>query len=170
MPNSVENSLGFYCPIHQLRFYATGEAVVKCEQGGHIVGYGFPEKSWWEYCCDCSTFWPSELTDGFLRRPECLVCERPTAKRYLCGNCQVVSIESSALVRRKVHSIDGAEGVKPSCPGCAAQSVGVAVEHGCAEIAVNFLTLRDVCPFCENVTSSDVSDQGASPNEGELYT
>jgi hypothetical protein len=111
MSNDVSNDLVFYCPQHQLRFRATGDGVVTCEQGGHSVGHGFPEESWWEYCCDCATFWPSQVGNGYLRRSECLVCERPTAKRYVCEACQVVSIESAALVKRKLYSITIENGI-----------------------------------------------------------
>jgi formylglycine-generating enzyme required for sulfatase activity len=155
MLNQGPDNLVFYCPQHQLRFRATRDAVVTCEQGGHSVGYGFPEKSWWEYCCDCATFWPSQPSSGYLRRSECLVCERPTAKRYVCDACQVVSIESAALVRRKLHSITSEGGISPSCPGCAKRADGVPSEHQCGEIAAYILTSRATCPFCENAISTD---------------
>lgn len=143
------DSLAFYCPQHQLRFRATGDGVVACEQGGHAVGHGFPEKSWWEYCCDCATFWPSQVSNGYLRRSECLVCERPTAKRYVCEACQVVSIESTALVKRKLYSITSENGISPNCPGCAKRADSVISEHQCVEIAASIFTSRSACPFCE---------------------
>src|SRR6266446_320060 len=145
------NDSVFYCPQHQLRFRATGDAVVTCEQGGHPVGRGFPEKSWWEYCCDCATFWPSEPSSGYLGRSECLVCERPTAKRYVCPACQVVSIESAALVRRKLYSITSESGISPSCPGCAKHADGAPSVHQCGELATSILTSRSTCPFCGTV-------------------
>ena len=154
MRNQGPDNLVFYCPQHQLRFRAKGDAVVTCEQGGHSVGYGFPEKSWWEYCCDCATFWPSQLTNGYLRRLECLVCERPTAKRYVCSSCQVVSIESATLVLRKLYSITNESGISPNCPGCAKRADGGPLEHQCGEIAASILTSRSACPFCETAIRS----------------
>jgi formylglycine-generating enzyme required for sulfatase activity len=159
MSTDSMNDLVFYCPQHQLRFRAAGEAVVSCEQGGHPVGYGFPEKSWWEYCCDCATFWPSQLSNGYLRRSECLVCERPTAKRYICSACQVVSIESATLVRRKLYSITSESGISPSCPGCAKHADGTPSEHQCGEIAASILTSRSTCPFCETAIRAGGSPQ-----------
>ncbi|MDX6443909.1 MAG: serine/threonine protein kinase, bacterial [Blastocatellia bacterium] len=149
MSNDPPNDLAFYCPQHQLRFRATGDEVVTCERGGHSVGHGFPEKSWWEYCCDCATFWPSQLGNGYLRRSECLVCDRPTAKRYVCEVCQVVSIESAALVKRKLYSITIENGIFPNCPGCAKRADSVPSEHQCGEIAASIFTSRSACPFCE---------------------
>jgi len=154
MSTDAMNDLVFYCPQHQLRFRATGDAALTCEQGGHSVGYGFPEKSWWEYCCDCATFWPSQPSSD-LRRSECLVCERPTAKRYICPACQVVSIESAALVRRKLYSITSESGISPNCPGCAKHADGDPLEHQCGEIAASFLTSRSTCPFCETAIRAD---------------
>src|ERR1044072_9065518 len=110
---------------------------------------GLPATSWWEFCCDCGTFWPTAAVGGTLQRAECLVCERPLAKRYLCSNCQVVSIESSALVRRKTYSIQDS-GITPDCPGCATAATGRLHEHDCAEAHVRLLTSRSTCPFCES--------------------
>ena len=149
MSDEAVKNLSFYCPQHQLRFRATGDAVVTCEQGAHSVGDGFPDKSWWEYCCDCATFWPSQVGNGYLRRSECLVCERPTAKRYVCEVCQVVSIESAALVRRKLYSITSESGISPSCPGCAKLVDHVPSEHQCGEVSASIITSRSTCPFCE---------------------
>jgi formylglycine-generating enzyme required for sulfatase activity len=150
MTNGSPRNLKFYCPAHQIRFDAAGERVVSCEQGGHPIGSGFPKGSWWEFCCDCGTFWPADPTNSNLHRTECRVCERSTAKRYLCTACQVVSLESTALVRRKTYSIDSESGIKPACPGCDTKSNVQLREHDCAEISVRLLTSRSSCPFCEN--------------------
>jgi formylglycine-generating enzyme required for sulfatase activity len=149
MPNSDLNSLAFYCAGHQIRFQAAGAAVIKCDQGGHAIGYGFPHESFWTYCCDCATFWPYESVDAGLQRSECLVCERQIAKRYLCNSCLVMSIESSALVRRKVHSIETSGGVKPNCPGCKSAPPARSLKHNCPEAGISFLTARSTCLLCQ---------------------
>jgi formylglycine-generating enzyme required for sulfatase activity len=150
MTNGPVRSLTFYCPTHRIRFQAAGQMAIPCEQGGHTVGAGFPESSWWEFCCDCGTFWPTDPANGNLQRTECLVCERPIAKRYLCTTCQVVSIESSALVRRKTYSIQSESGITPECPGCSTITTGLLQEHDCAEASVRLLTSRSACPFCDS--------------------
>jgi len=164
MLSEATQNFTFYCPQHQLRFRAAGDSVVSCEQGGHSIGSGFPAEAWWQYCCDCATFWPAEVTNGFLRRSECFVCERPTAKQYLCPSCQVISIESAVPVRRKLYSITPENGIVPSCPGCATHLASAPTEHQCPEIGVLILTTRRDCPFCEslvNPKSTSVTKQFA---------
>jgi formylglycine-generating enzyme required for sulfatase activity len=148
MTNGAASSLKFYCPTHQIRFQAVGQTVIACEQGGHQLGSGFPKASWWEFCCDCGTFWPVDPSNGHLQRSDCLVCERLIAWRYVCSVCQVVSRESSSLVRRKNYFIDSSQGINPNCPGCAQVNTRV-MTHNCAEAACEFVTARPTCPFCD---------------------
>lgn len=148
----------FYCPVHQVRFHANGDAAIQCEHSSHAIGYGFPHESAWTYCCDCGTFWPSESVNHGPHA-ECLVCERTIAKRYLCHSCQVISVESTALVRRRAYSIDGV-GVRPGCPGCGSTATGKSLEHTCPELGISFLTARDACLFCElQLVTSTVAAQ-----------
>lgn len=137
----------FYCPVHQVRFVANGESAIKCEHSSHAIGYGFPHESTWTYCCDCGTFWSSESGD-YGPHTDCLVCERTIAKRYLCHSCQVISVESMTLVRRRSYSIEGS-GVRPGCPGCGSAAAGKSLEHSCPELGISFLTAREACLFCE---------------------
>ena len=139
----------FYCPAHKTRIRANGGSAILCEQGGHELGSGFPEQSWWKYCCDCGTFWPVDDAGGSLSSSDCLVCERQTGRRYVCAACQVISIESGAVVRRKTHSIEVATGISPSCPGCRTVSTSPVSEHDCSEFGLRYLTARQTCLFCE---------------------
>lgn len=141
-------SAAFYCPVHQVRFHAAPEEAIKCEQASHAVGYGFPHDSLWTYCCACATFSPHEPTGHNSSLTECPVCERQVAQRCLCHSCQVITIESVALIHRKSHSID-ASGVKPSCPGCGSGPAGTVLPHECPELGINFVTARHSCEFCE---------------------
>lgn len=147
---TVPETLFFYCPAHKVRIRANGESAVLCEQGGHELGNGFPDKSWWNYCCDCATFWPGESMGGSLVSPDCLICERQTAQRYLCAACLVISIESAAVVRRKSHSIEVATGISPNCPGCRSVVASPVSEHTCSENGLRYLTTRPTCLFCED--------------------
>jgi formylglycine-generating enzyme required for sulfatase activity len=167
--NGSDKRLKFYCPTHRIRFQATGPAVVLCEQGGHTLGSGFPASSWWEFCCDCGTFWPADSADVRLQRTECLVCERPIAKRYLCNKCQVVSIESSALVRRKSYSIQDS-GITPHCPGCATPVNGHLNRHDCLELNLQLLTSRSSCPFCESNIGAKQSSKPATAATAAVTT
>jgi formylglycine-generating enzyme required for sulfatase activity len=147
MTNSSHNEAAFYCLTHQVRFYAIGQAVIQCDRSAHAIGQGFPNESVWAYCCDCATFWPYEPTSRGSQLTDCLVCERQIVRRYLCNSCQVISVESNALVRRKAHSIDTIT-IQPHCPGCRSASIEKSVEHHCAETSITFLSARSTCPLC----------------------
>jgi formylglycine-generating enzyme required for sulfatase activity len=159
MSGETTKSIVFYCPQHQLRFRAVGDAVVNCEQGGHPIGFGFPDQSLWQYCCDCATFWPSEVSNGYLNRSDCVVCERTTAMRYVCDACQVVSIESAVPVLRKLYSITTKNGIAPACPGCGRHSDSSPAEHQCRDIGISLLTSREACPFCETAIPRGRSEE-----------
>ena len=141
------NHRAFYCPVHQVRFHANGDEAIQCDQSSHAIGYGFPHNAPWTYCCDCATFWPSQSA-SHNSPSDCLVCERQITRRYLCHACQVISVESTALVRRKSHSIDGTA-VRPVCPGCGSTPAERSHEHNCPELGVTFLTTRSTCLFCD---------------------
>src|ERR1041385_1629975 len=143
----MTDNLAFYCPVHQVRFHAAANEVIQCERNAHTLGSGFPHQSWWMYCCDCATFAPYAPVDRNKGLRECLGCERQTAKRYLCNECRVLSVESNVLVRRKDFSINGTA-VGPNCPGCGLVSANAAAEHECAEAGITFLTAATVCEFC----------------------
>src|SRR5215216_3635761 len=150
------NAPFFYCPAHQIRFRPASETTILCEQGSHELGNGFPSQSWWTYCCDCATFWPAEFTKETIASKECLVCDRVIVRRYLCSTCQVVSIESSAIIHRKSHSIDES-GIKPNCPACKTAGPVGAVEHNCPETGFKFLTARATCAFCQRQITAAAS-------------
>lgn len=148
MSDASHNNVAFYCPVHQIRFHTTANEVIQCERSGHTLGSGFPYQSWWMYCCDCATFAPYAPVERNKGQRECLVCERPTAKRFLCNKCRVLSLESNALVRRKDYSIDETA-VRPHCPGCGLASASIATKHECAETGIAFFTAAKTCDFCE---------------------
>jgi formylglycine-generating enzyme required for sulfatase activity len=154
---AATDTLFFYCPAHQVRVLGNGESTILCEQGGHEIGSGFPGRSWWKYCCDCATFWPSEVANG-NSSSNCPVCERLTLKRFLCSACQVISIESASSVPQKTHSIEVERGIRPSCPACKAVAATSVVEHQCADIGFKYLTSRSACLFCEDATAPAKTD------------
>ena len=158
MSTDSHSYTAFYCPVHQIRFHTTAREVIECDQNPHALGAGFPGLSPWSYCCDCATFSPYEPLDGKGRLRECLVCERQITKRYLCSNCQVMSVESNALVRRKAHSINKVA-VQPNCPACGSPAGRTSVEHKCEDIGTSFLTSRSTCLFCDLQISSTAAVQ-----------
>jgi formylglycine-generating enzyme required for sulfatase activity len=148
MSSQAHSNIAFYCPVHQIRFHTVTGEVIECDRSPHAIGSGFPGHSPWTYCCDCATFSPYEPLNGNGRLKDCVVCERQITKRYLCNNCQVMSVESNALVRRKAHSIDKTA-VQPNCPGCGAATGAISSEHKCEEIGTSFWTSRSSCLFCD---------------------
>lgn len=122
--------------------------MIQCDLSSHEVGHGFPKQAVWAYCCDCATFWPYDRIKRGSQLADCPVCERQIAKRYLCNSCQLISVESTALVRRKAHFIDSS-GVKPDCPACGCVANGASLEHDCADVGISFLTARFTCLFCD---------------------
>src|SRR5207249_9217315 len=82
------------CPIHNIDFeLENGERIV-CPAGPHALAQRFPTEGFWEYCCDCQRFWPSDLNHGGQSQPQCPICGRQIARRYLCDECKVMSVES----------------------------------------------------------------------------
>src|SRR5215213_5442204 len=148
MPSDSHSNVAFYCPLHHVRFHTAAGEVIECDRSPHALGSGFPGQSPWTYCCDCATFSPYEPLNGNGRLRDCAVCERQITKRYLCSNCQVMSVESNALVRRKAHSIDKIT-IQPNCPGCGSPAAITSVEHKCEEIGTSFLINRAICLFCD---------------------
>jgi formylglycine-generating enzyme required for sulfatase activity len=148
MTGASHTNAAFYCPVHQIRFHTAVVEAIQCDRNAHALGAGFPYQSWWTYCCDCATFSPYEPVNGNKGLRECFVCERQFTKRYLCDKCRVMSLESNAVVRRKLYSID-ATAVRPNCPGCGLLVSEGAIEHECAEIRAGFLTAAPICAFCD---------------------
>jgi formylglycine-generating enzyme required for sulfatase activity len=157
MSTEAHSNTAFYCPVHQIRFHTAAGEVIECDRMPHALGSGFPGQSPWTYCCDCATFSPYEPLNGNGRLKDCVVCERQITKRYLCSNCQVMSVESNALVRRKAHTIEIV--VQPNCPGCGSATNTTSTEHKCEEIGTNFLTGRSSCLFCDLQIGSNTKVQ-----------
>src|SRR5215213_1028335 len=162
MPSDSHSNVAFYCPLHQVRFHTAAREVIECDRSHHALGTGFPGISPWTYCCDCATFSPYEPLTGNDKLRECLVCERQITKRYLCSNCQVISVESNALVRRKAHFINETA-VQPNCPGCGSPAAAASLERNCDEIATSFFTSRSTCLFCDLQINSQTPETNVAP-------
>jgi hypothetical protein len=60
-----------------------------------------------------------------------------------------VSVESNDAGKRKAFFISSQAMTKPACPGCLRLSSQVVLEHACPDFGAEFVTTRDVCPFCD---------------------
>ena len=145
-----ERYLRVYCLTHKISFTALGAGQIICESGGEALAQNYPHEECWEYCCDCQSLWPSDLAKAGQAKEQCLVCSRQIKRRYLCHQCQVMSLDSDELTRGKAIAITSRGEVEPGCPGCARGSGGGVVRrHECAEAGVEFSTARESCPFCD---------------------
>jgi tetratricopeptide (TPR) repeat protein len=136
-----------YCPTHKVSFDIAANATIQCSSGTHTLARDFPTESFWEYCCDCQHFRP---TDANIKgSDECPVCERMIVRRSVCAECKVISIESDEAGRRKAFSISAQGILTPTCPGCLRRSNRQSFEHECQDFTQAFFTTRETCPFCD---------------------
>jgi hypothetical protein len=138
-----------FCPTHRISFEVPESGRILCGSGGHALALNFPHEDFWGYCCDCRHFWPSEMGKGGKAEEACPVCERATARRYLCDECELVSIESDNPTGRKSRRITMRGSVEFTCPGCHLPAKSELHEHACEVAAAVFSTARASCPFCE---------------------
>lgn len=151
MEETLTRKIKIYCPQHQTTFeIAEGKKIV-CEIKEHALSNNFPNEEFWEYCCDCQTFSPTNLEVGGKAKNTCQHCERSTKSRFLCGNCKIVSFDSSEDTRGKIVWIDfNAKTVEPACAGCLKEFTKTELQlHKCEAAQVVFLTSRKDCPFCK---------------------
>jgi uncharacterized OB-fold protein len=151
--------LKIYCPEHFTTFEIEESPKVICEHRGHALSNNFPHEEFWEYCCDCQTFFPSQLAVGGKARGACAQCERPTLRRFVCGECKVVTFDSGEDTKgKKVHLDAETFAVEPSCPGCRTDFASRNLHlHKCDEIEAVLSTPRESCPFCKKETGKKKS-------------
>lgn len=138
-----------YCPSHKVGFPVAATATIECSSATHTLAHDFPSESFWEYCCDCQHYWPIDAANGNKGSDECPVCERHIDRRALCAECKVMSVESNDAAKRKAFSISSQGSVSPACPGCLRQANRPTLEHSCPDFGYAFVTIREVCPFCD---------------------
>jgi len=156
-----------FCNSHQSVFDTPRKAALICDITDHPVAMNFPEGENFEFCCDCETFFPSTLQLGEKARKACLLCERKTARRFICPSCKVVSFDSKEETRGALFVLRGASPVLPRCPGCDYTDIRAMVAHQCVTAGATFLTSVENCPFCLNPTSkneeSDIDEAFDAP-------
>lgn len=148
-----ERQIRVFCPTHKISFETTGSKRILCENGKHTLAVRFPHEDFWEYCCDCQSFYPSPTALGLRAADHCPVCNRETARRSLCAHCKLVSIDSDTRARRKQYLIPPFEAASPACPGCGEAAAPDVLEHACEVIAATYATARAECPFCGEAIS-----------------
>ena len=154
MEEILTRQIKVFCPQHQSVFEVADTPKIVCEIREHTLSNNFPNAEFWEYCCDCQTFFPSNLEVGGKTKENCLQCERPPVSRFVCGNCKIVSYDSGEQTKGKIFNVNAdSKTVEPSCPGCQKSFVGAKIyQHNCADIEIVLLTPRETCPFCKRLT------------------
>lgn len=145
--NPSVKAIKVYCPVHKLGFSAGATPAIECPNQNHTIATNFPYDPHWQYCCDCQHYIPGQLDAA----ADCQACDRPIVKRFLCSDCQLISVESSSPGRRKEFSISSNGAPSPACPGCLKPAKGTPKEHQCPDYPYPFVTTRAVCPFCDDV-------------------
>jgi tetratricopeptide (TPR) repeat protein len=152
-----EQKIHVYCATHATVFAASrAQSELVCAEG-HPLSTGFPRGGNWAYCCACQTFWEAA---GSAASTNCVVCARPPARRYLCDDCGVLSIESSSPGKRQRHSIAISGQPEAGCSGCSASPQGKLYFHECQ--GVGFFTARRSCPFCGIDIAAPLMQKGES--------
>lgn len=136
-----------YCPTHKVNFVVPANATIECSSGTHTLAREFPNESFWEYCCDCQHYRPFDANSK--GSDDCPICERKIARRSVCAECKVITVESDEAGRRKAFSISAQGAVTPACPGCLRRANRQSFEHQCADFTHAFFTTRETCPFCD---------------------
>jgi tetratricopeptide (TPR) repeat protein len=148
-PSNSPRLIRVYCPVHKVGFTAAG-ATIECSSQKHTLARSFPHDSFWEYCCDCQHYWPLDAARGNTASGECPACERQIVRRFICQDCQVISVESDDPGRRKLFSISPQGLPDPACPGCLSRSSSSGLDHDCSDFGALFVTQRPACPFCDD--------------------
>lgn len=152
MSASLERQIKVFCPTHRIGYETRAAKIILCEAGGHTLTQSFPDENFWEYCCDCQTFFPSGVAKESRLKDACPVCEAHTTRRYLCDTCKLISFESDEPARGKAFSVPAqAAAVGPSCPACLSMPRSRPVFHACPELDSDFTTPRATCPFCQEM-------------------
>lgn len=151
-----ERELRVHCTQHRIIFRVLESRTLVCEADGHALAHNFPYGEWWEFCCHCQTFWPSDAEHYGKGREHCPACEQPVGARYLCHRCMVVSNAPETTQRGRGFRISVVGRVEPCCPGCYSVAHPV-IDHQCDGARTPFATARPLCPFCEEVIWGDAA-------------
>lgn len=169
-----EARIRVFCPTHQTVFETDLKSQLVCDIGGHELSKQFPSAEYWEYCCDCDTYYRSEMQSGGKDNPGCPVCEREPKLRFLCGECKTVASDSGEPARAKKFQIASASSsVSPHCPGCGIGVKGDFTPHACQVMLTPLSSTRANCPFCgmafkSVIHNADGSREGSESSDSDF--
>lgn len=150
MDEGLTRQIKVHCPQHHSTFEIVQSPKIVCEIREHALSNDFPNGEFWEYCCDCQTFSPSDLEVGGKAKDDCSQCGRAMIRRFVCGECKIIFGDSGEDTKGKMFHVAEENRVEPSCPGCLKVfSNDKSHLHQCAEIETVISTTRETCPFCK---------------------
>jgi formylglycine-generating enzyme required for sulfatase activity len=145
-----ERKLRVHCTQHRILFEVLEARTLVCDADGHALAHNFPTGEWWEFCCNCQTFWPSDAEHCGEGRESCPACEQPIAARYLCHRCMVLSNAPKIPPKGRGFRVSALGRVEPRCPGCSGVASPI-IDHQCEGARMPLTTARPICPFCDEI-------------------
>jgi hypothetical protein len=107
-----------YCTQCKRGFFLPRGPVIECDMG-HQLAKNFPYDSFWNYCCGCDAFYPSNALEGKEAESNCPCCDRRINRRFFCNSCNVITVEAGDAESRRRPVEFSEDGCPfPSCPGC----------------------------------------------------
>lgn len=151
---TLTRRIKIHCPQHHSTFEIEESPKIVCEIREHALSNDFPHSEFWEYCCDCQTFSPSDLEVGGKAKDVCPQCERTMLRRFACDECKIAAYDSGEDTKGKIFHLNPETfAVAPTCPGCLKDFSKVKSHlHKCEETQTVLSTPRKICPFCKKET------------------
>lgn len=129
------------CPERGRHYLGRLPSILRCEESASVTDF-------WEYCCNCQTFWPSNI-DGKASE-KCPVCPGAGSVRYWCDKCYTISFDSPTPARRQIFTISHKGIPQPGCPGCSRTVLSSHLyEHECKIFLARFTSAFAACPCCD---------------------
>jgi hypothetical protein len=164
-PNIDSREIRVHCVKHAIGFSVPRARRIVCQEG-HELAHDFPYDSFWDYCCDCEIFRPSDAFQDKEAESICPLCvstttsnltalnalRREIGRRFLCSLCNCMTVESNEGSLSELFTLV-TNGAPASCPGCLNPDSNSLVKHDCDSplMPVSYMTARDKCPFCNRL-------------------
>ena len=162
--NPDKELIKIFCLQHKVpSLVSRTSAQFVCEGEPHTIGAGFPTQSFWEYCCICERFTPSEWVKTNKISQLCASCDREVSVRYSCDQCKIITVTSPEQHTGRLYTLSAGSSPRPYCPGCLSQPKSALREHQCALLHTSFTTPRAECPFCLEPIKEAVAEVVSRP-------
>lgn len=149
-----------FCLKHSIGFSIPKiDHEIICRVGFHALALSDLFIRGWQYCCNCYYFITLDNPNLNISSKNCPVCDRNILKRYLCNNCNLLSVESGTFELNKPYTILSKGLPIPGCPGCLSRPNEKLIKHDCKIIKSEIFTIKKHCPFCQKPTDINAKKQ-----------